>query len=77
MIAVSKSVLKEKMNEYFQKVEDNNEELVVTQDEVPVLKIIPIKKVKSVDDVFGDVRGKIKYNGDILEPETGEWGELV
>lgn len=77
MTVVSKTMLKEKMNEYFQKVEESGEELLVTQDEVPVLKIVPLKKRKKVEEVFADVQGSIKYHGDILEPETKEWGEFI
>lgn len=76
MIAVSKVALKERMNEYFQKVEESGEELVVYQNEIPVLKIIPFKRGKTAKELFADVQGTIKYHGDILEPESEEWGEL-
>jgi PIN domain nuclease of toxin-antitoxin system len=36
MIAVSKVVLKERMKEYFKKVEESGEELIVYQNEIPV-----------------------------------------
>ena len=77
MISVSKEVLRQKMNEYFQKVEESGEELVVTQDEIPLVKIMPVKKGKSVKEVFADVQGNIKYHGDIMEPETDEWGDMA
>ena len=76
MITVSKGDIEKKTQEYFRKVEETGEEIIVTSNKVPVLKIISLKKQRNVDDVFADVQGKIKYHEDILTPETGEWGEL-
>ena len=64
------------MHEYFQKVEKGGEEIVVTSDKIPILKIVSLKKTGNVDDIFADARGKVKYRADILDPETGEWGDL-
>ena len=74
MIKVSKGALKAKMLEYFRHVEKTGEELVVTNNNVPTLKVIPIKKKMSVEDVFGDLRGKVRLDDSIMKPETDEWG---
>ena len=76
MIKVSKGQLKAKTLEYFRSVEQTGEELLVTDNRIPVLKVIPIKKKIEVTDVFADIRGKIKYNEGILTPETDEWNEV-
>jgi antitoxin (DNA-binding transcriptional repressor) of toxin-antitoxin stability system len=76
MITVSKGTLKQKIHEYFQKVEETGEEIIVTHQEIPVLKISPFPKSKQVDEIFADIRGKIKYNGDVMAPETAEWEAL-
>ncbi len=73
MIKVSKGVLKAKMLEYFRHVEKTGEELIVTNNNVPTLKVIPIKKKMSVEDVFGDLRGKVRLDDSIMKPETDEW----
>ena len=39
---VSKGVLKAKMLEYFRRVDETGEELIVTNNNVPTLKITPI-----------------------------------
>ena len=70
---VSKGVLKAKMLEYFRKVEETGEELIVTSHGRPTLKVIPIKEKKTVEQVFGDVRKKITLDDTIMEPETQEW----
>ncbi|MCK5058750.1 MAG: prevent-host-death protein [Candidatus Aminicenantes bacterium] len=76
MISVSKSQLKAKMLEYFRQVEQSGEELIVTNNRIPVLKVTPIRKKRETAEVFGDMRGKVKYHQDILTPETDEWPEV-
>jgi antitoxin (DNA-binding transcriptional repressor) of toxin-antitoxin stability system len=75
MITVAKSALKARMLEFFRRVEKTGEELVVTDNRVPVLKVVPYRKVSSPSEVFSDVRGKVKYAGDLTEPESSEWEE--
>jgi prevent-host-death family protein len=70
---VSKSASKAKMLEYFRQVETTGEALLVTSNGQPVLQVIPYRGELSVDEVFADVRGKIRYHGDLLEPTTAEW----
>lgn len=72
---VSKSALKARMLEYFRKVEQTGEELIVTDNNQPVLRITPIRPKRTAQEVFGDLRGRIRYAGDILEPTLGEWSE--
>lgn len=76
MISVSKGTLEKRVQEYFRKVEEKGEEIIVTSNKVPVIRITPLKKTRNVDAVFADIRGKIKYHKDILTPETEEWGEI-
>ncbi|MEI6421468.1 MAG: prevent-host-death protein [Lentisphaerota bacterium] len=77
MITVSKSVLKSKMLEYFRRVECTGEEIIVTDHKVPVLKIQSLKDRKyTVDEVFSDLRGKVKISEDIMKADTEEWGDI-
>ncbi|MBC7792467.1 MAG: type II toxin-antitoxin system prevent-host-death family antitoxin, partial [Clostridia bacterium] len=52
MPTVSKSALKARMLEFFRDVEKSGEELIVTDNNVPVLRVVPIKKRQSVDALF-------------------------
>ena len=61
MKTVSKSALKGKMLEYFREVEVSGEELVVTDHNIPVLKIVPIRPKLRAFEVFGEYEGKIRY----------------
>jgi prevent-host-death family protein len=75
MTTVSKSQLKARMLEYFRQVEETGEELIVTDNGMAVIKVVPIRARRSAADVFGDVRGRVVYREDILAPTTDEWPE--
>ena len=75
MLKVSKGKLKAKMLAYFRQVEETGEELIVLSNNTPTLRIIPIKKNQSVDEIFADLRGKVDIDDSIMIPETIEWGE--
>ena len=75
MPVVSKSALKAKMLEYFRQVEETGTELVVTDNNVPVLRITPIRKRLSPATVFADLRGRVEYFEDPLAPTEEEWPE--
>jgi antitoxin (DNA-binding transcriptional repressor) of toxin-antitoxin stability system len=73
---VSKGLLKAKMLEYFREVERTGKELIVTDNQIPVLRILPIKTKRKVNDVFADLRGKLQYKGELTEPSTEEWEDV-
>jgi prevent-host-death family protein len=75
MERVSKGLLKAKMLEYFRRVEETGEELIVTDNNEPVIRIVPIRKRRSPAEVFADVRGRVVYREDILAPTSDEWPE--
>ncbi len=72
---VSKSALKAKMLEYFRRVEETGVELIVTDHNEPVLRIVPIRKRVPAASLFADVRGRVVYHEDPLEPTGDEWPE--
>ena len=76
MIVLSKSELKARMLQYFREIEKTGKEILVTDNRKIVLKVIPFKKKKSAELLFGDIRGKVKYNEDIMKSETKEWGDV-
>ena len=73
MLTVSKGALKTRMLEYFRRVQETGEEIVVTDNRVPVLKVVPIKRKLRADEVFADVRSRVRYLENIMEPTTDEW----
>ena len=76
MIRVSKSQLKAKMLEYFRRVEQTGEELIVTSGGKPTLRVIPYESRQSPSQAFSVIREQAAEYGDIREPETDEWGEV-
>ena len=63
------------MLEYFRKVEDTGEDLIVTDHGRPVVRVSAIRTKRSAAEVFGDVRGQARYRGDLLAPTVDEWPE--
>lgn len=72
---ISKSKLKARMLEIFRQLETSGKELIVTDHDKPVLKIVPIKQKSSISELFGDVQGHVIYREDINEPTLSEWEE--
>ena len=75
MPTVSKSALKAKMLEYFRRIEESGEELLVTDNNRLVLRIVPIRPRIPAAEAFADVRGRVVYHEDILAPTSDEWSE--
>ena len=63
------------MLEIFRELEKSGDELIVTDNQRPVLQIRPIREKPGVEKIFSDVRGKVRYVEDILTPTTDEWEE--
>lgn len=74
MHSVSKGVLKAKMLEYFRQVEKTREELIVTDHNKPVLRILPYQTCKLPTEIFK--QGNVLYFEDINAPTTSEWGDI-
>jgi prevent-host-death family protein len=72
---VSKSQLKAMMLDYFRRVEETGEELVVTDNGRPVWKVVPIAAKRPIHEVFADLQGKAVVHGDIMEDTSDEWPE--
>ena len=70
---ISKSKLKAKMLEIFRELESSGNELIVTDHDKPVLKIVPIKQKAMVAAVFGSFQGQVTYLEDINSPSFLEW----
>lgn len=76
MKTVSKARLKAGMLGMFREVERTGVPLVVTDHGRPVLKVLPYEPGRlTPDEAFADVRGKVRYRGDLLAPTTSEWSE--
>lgn len=70
---VSKSHLKANMLKIFRELEASNEELIMTDNNMPVLIIKSIKKTASVDALFSNLQGQVIYHEAIDTPTVEEW----
>ena len=75
MKTVSKSRLKAHMLEIFRDIEKSGKGIIVTDRGLPTLRVEPIQRQHSVNDLFGDLQGKLEYRDDLMSPETEEWPE--
>ena len=73
MTSISKSKLKANMLRIFRDIEESGEELIVTDHNRAVLRIQPIDRKKTVEEVFGAIQGGVVYREDIDTPTTDEW----
>ncbi len=72
---ISKGKLKARMLEIFRQLEASGEELIVTDQGKPVLKIVPIKHNATVAALFGKLQGHVIYHEDLDIPTLTEWEE--
>ena len=73
--AVSKSLFKPRSLEYFRKIEESGEELVITDHGRPVLRIIPY--VDDPEACFKGLRNTVLRYDDPLEPVgSDDWEAL-
>lgn len=63
------------MLEVFREIEKAGEELIVTDNNKPVLRIQPIRKKLPVREVFSATKGEVKYYEDLDRPTEDEWSE--
>ncbi len=73
---ISKTKLKARMLEIFRDLQENGGEIIVTERDKPVLRILPYTEKRSKEEVFGDLRGTFVFTEDPDTPTTDEWTEL-
>jgi antitoxin (DNA-binding transcriptional repressor) of toxin-antitoxin stability system len=76
MLMISKSKLKAQMLKIFREIEESGEEVIITDNSRPVLKIVPIVQKKSVEELFAPYQGQVTYYEDINTPTIDEWSEV-
>jgi len=76
MSTISKSKLTANMLRIFREIESSGEELIVTDRNRAVLRIQPIARKRTVEEVFADVSGKVVYHEDLNTPTAEEWREV-
>jgi len=75
MKTVDKNQLTDNLLNFLRLVELEGEEILVTDGNTPVIRISQYKKAVSTAELFGNMRGKVKYFEDLTTPTTEEWQE--
>jgi prevent-host-death family protein len=57
-------------------VDKNGTELIITKRGKPVAKLVPFRKEKSADSIFGCMKGTFEITGDIIGPEPDVWDAM-
>ncbi len=63
------------MLQLFRELEESGQELIVTDNNRPVLRIVPIAQMRTVSEVFGQWQGQLLINEELNTPTADEWRE--
>ncbi len=61
------------LTQRMRRVEGTGQGLIVTDNNHPTVRIVPIRRQTPAAVTFGDVRGKVIYREDILTSTSDEW----
>ncbi len=76
-VTVSKSKLKAHVLRLLRELEENGEEIIVTDRDRPVARVIPYQPKLSVEEVFADIYGQIEFLEDPDTPtKSDDWEDL-
>ena len=76
MLTISKSKLKAQMLQIFRQIEQTGEEVIVTDNNRPVLRIQPLVQKRSVEEIFAPYKGKVIFYEDPDASTRDEWSEV-
>ncbi|MEG4939119.1 prevent-host-death protein [Microcoleus sp. F4-D5] len=76
MKTIDKSQLTGQLLEFLRVVELEGEEILVMDGAKPVVIISQYEKSLPTEELFKDMRGKVKYFEDLTAPTTEEWQEV-
>ncbi|OAB59457.1 prevent-host-death protein [Phormidium willei BDU 130791] len=75
MKTIDKSEITDNFLEILEQIQSEGEEVLVTEDSQPILKISPYQKSPTTAELFGELRGKVQYFEDLTQPTVEEWQE--
>ncbi len=73
---ITKTQLKAQLEKFLDRIERENEDIIIIDNGKPVFKITKYQTPISTEELFAPLRGKIKYYEDLTSPTTDEWSEL-
>jgi len=73
---ITKTQFKDQFDHLLDKLNNDNEEIVIIDNGKPLFKVLKYHKSVSTAELFAPLRGKIKYYEDLTTPTTEEWEEV-
>ncbi|UCJ13488.1 MAG: prevent-host-death protein [Phormidium sp. PBR-2020] len=73
MKAIDKNQIAGNFLEILEQIKLKGEDVLVTEDNQPILKISPYQKSPTTAELFGKMRGKVQYFEDLTQPTLDEW----
>ncbi len=72
---ITKTQFKDQFDQLLDKLNKDNEEIVIIDNGKPLFKVLKYTKPVSTAELFAPLRGKIKYYEDLTTPTPEEWEE--
>ncbi len=73
---ITKTQFKDQFDQLLDKLNKDNEEIVIIDNGKPLFKVLKYTKSVSTTELFAPLRGKVKYYEDLTTPTTEEWEEV-
>jgi hypothetical protein len=73
---ITKTQFKDQFDQLLDKLNKDNEEIVIIDNGNPLFKVLKYTKSVSTTELFAPLRGKVKYYEDLTTPTTEEWEEV-
>jgi len=75
-ITMSKTKLKTHMLRIFRELEENGDDLIVTDRDRPILRVVQFQPKITVEEAFADIYGQIEFLEDPNTPTSDDWQDL-
>jgi hypothetical protein len=71
---ITKTQFKAQFDSLLDRLNNDNEEIVIIDNDKPLFKVLKYQKSVSTSDLFASLRGRVKYYEYLTTPTTEEWG---
>ncbi|WP_159787515.1 type II toxin-antitoxin system Phd/YefM family antitoxin [Sodalinema gerasimenkoae] len=73
MKTIDKNQIAGNFLEILEQIKLKGEDVLVTEDDQPILKISPYQKSPTTAELFGKMRGKVQYFEDLTQLTLDKW----
>jgi antitoxin (DNA-binding transcriptional repressor) of toxin-antitoxin stability system len=73
---ITKTQFKDQLDSLLDRLNNDNEEIVITDNGKPLFKVLKYHESVSTSELFAPLRGRVKYYEDLTTPTTEEWSDV-